>query len=230
MTDPAPLKFGLFPSFFYRKDEASGALSGFGIEFARSFAQQLQRELVLREYLAPPAVVVALKSGACDVAFLGLDPARASDVDFSPAYLRADFTFLVPAALGIDRHADVDRQGLRIAVVGGHAMETSLRGKFEKAQRVLAPTPDEGFALLTSGKSDVLAGIRPGLLAYAEMLPGSRVLAERYGENVLALAVAKGRPDWSRIVSEFVTGARASGLLTRIIEESGLAGVEAVLS
>ena len=78
------VRFGLFPSFFYTKDSASGAFSGFGIELARSFAEIQGRTLLLREYGAPPAVVRALKDNDCDVALLGLDPERAMDVDFSP--------------------------------------------------------------------------------------------------------------------------------------------------
>ena len=54
-----PVRFGLFPSFFYTKDSATGAFAGFGIELARSFAEAQVRTLVLREYDAPPAVVRA---------------------------------------------------------------------------------------------------------------------------------------------------------------------------
>jgi polar amino acid transport system substrate-binding protein len=75
-----------------------------------------------------------------------------------------------------------------------------------------------------------LAGIRPGLLSYADLLPGSRVLQRRYGENVLAFAVAKGRADWFSAVNQFVLNARTSGLIQRIIQATGLEGVTPVLS
>jgi hypothetical protein len=38
----------------------------------------------------------------------------------------------------------------------------------------------------------VLAGIRPGLLMYSARLPGSQVLEDRYGANVIGMAVRKG--------------------------------------
>ena len=84
--------------------------------------------------------------------------------------------------------------------------------------------------MIQTGRADILAGIRPGLLRYAELLPGSHVLAGRYGENVLAFAVAKGRNDWLPAVDQFVLHARSSGLLQRIIHATGLAGVEPVLT
>ena len=224
------VRFGLFPSFFYTKDNATGAYSGFGIELARSFAESQGRTLLLREYGAPPDVVRALTDGDCDVALMGLDPARGTDVDFSPPYLRADFTFLVQAGSRIDQISDVDQPGQRVAVVRNHAMEFALRGKLLRADRVFARTPDEGFNMVQAGHADILAGIRPGLLRYADLMPGSRVLNGRYGENVLALAVAKGRDDWRPKINRFVLNARTSGLIQRIIQETGLAGVTPVLT
>jgi ABC-type amino acid transport substrate-binding protein len=102
------IRFGLFPSFFYTKDAGTGALTGFGIELARSLAASLERDFLLIEYAAPPDVVRALKAGDCDVGLLGIDPGRGTDVDFTSPYLRADFTFLVPANSGIERIEDID--------------------------------------------------------------------------------------------------------------------------
>ena len=224
------VRFGLFPSFFYTKDSATGAFAGFGIELARSFAEAQGRTLLVREYGAPPAVVRALTDNDCDVALLGVDPERGMDVDFSPPYLRADFTFLVQADSRIDRISLVDRPGQRVAVVRNHAMEFALRGKLLRADWVFARTPDEAFHMVQAGEADILAGIRPGLLRYAGLLPGSLVLRDRYGENVLALAVAKGRDDWFPAVNHFVLNARTSGLIRRIIQATGLAGVAPVLT
>lgn len=219
------VRFGLFPSFLYTKDSATGAFAGFGIELARRFSEAQGRPLLLREYGAPPAVVRALIDNECDVALLGIDPGRGMDVDFSPPYLRADFTFLVQAGSRIDRICDVDQPGQRVAVVRNHAMEIALRGNLLRADWVFARTPDEGFDMVQAGHADILAGIRPGLLGYADRLPGSRVLQDRYGENVLALAVAKGRDDWLPVINHFVLNARKSGLIRQIIQATGLAGV-----
>ncbi len=231
MTGPEnAVRFGLFPSFYYAKDRATGELSGFGIELARRFAAAQGRPLQLTEYGAPPGVVKALKDGDCDVGFLGIDPGRGADVDFSPPCLRADFSFLVQVGSPIDRIADVDRPGHRVAVVRNHAMDFALEGKLHHADRVFATTPDEAFDMVRTGQADILAGIRPGLLRYAGLLRGARVLPDRYGENVLALAVAKGRADRRAAVDRFILDARASGLLRQIIATTRLAGAEPVLT
>jgi polar amino acid transport system substrate-binding protein len=220
------LRLALFPSFFYRRDVASGELWGVGIEIARAFAQGLGVALSPREHPSPPAVVAALVSDAADIALLGIDPARAEAVDFSPPLFAADFTFLVPEGSPVQAVADGDRRGTRIAVVRHHAMDTVLHGQLKAAAAVYADTPDAAFDLLRAGQAEVLAGIRPGLLTYADALPGARVLAGRYGRNVIALAVRRGELPWLETVSEFAARARLDGTVTLAIASAGLRGVD----
>ena len=106
----------------------------------------------------PSGVVECLKAGACDVALIGNTPARAAEVDFSPPYLQADFTYLVPAGSSVGRIADADQTGVRIAVVRNHAMDFALRGKLKKAEPAYAESPDAAFDLLRTGHVTVLAG------------------------------------------------------------------------
>ncbi len=105
-------------------------------------------------------------------------------------------------------------------------MDTALRGKLTSAQPVYADTPDAAFELFRGGQADVLAGIRPGLLMYAGMIAGSRMLDDRYGRNVIALAVKKGEAARHTFVGEFVTRAKTDGTVTRAIASAGLRGVE----
>ena len=226
----AKLRIGLFPSFFYNRAPNTRKLQGVGIEIANALAARIGIELVLLEYPSPPGVVQALKAGNCDVAFLGLDPSRAAEIDFTPPCMQADFTFMVPAGSSIRSIDDADKAGTRIAVVRNHAMEFALKGKLNNAERVLAETPDAAFGLLHNRDADVLAGIRPGLLKYASLMPGSRVLEGSYGANVLALAVAKGQHELLSYLSDFVEHARTTGLVHRAIESSGLKGIRVITS
>ena len=220
------LRLALFPSFFYRKDAVSGEPRGVGIEIARALASRMGVALKPAEYASPPKVVEALTAGAADVALIGIDPVRGRDVDFSPPLLAADFTYLVPDNSAARTIADADRPGARIALVRHHAMDTALRGKLGAATPVYADTPDAAFEMFRAGEADVLAGIRPGLLMYAGMIAGTRVLDDRYGRNVIALAVKKGEAARLDYVSEVAVAARADGTVTRAIATAGLKGVE----
>ena len=126
------LRVGLFPSFFYVR-AADGALTGWGIEMARALAERLGAPLELIERASPPAIVACLSEGGCDVAFLGLSAERAVQVDFTPPWVKADFTLLVPAGSAVACFGDADRPGVRIGVVGqardGHSARTASSPK-----------------------------------------------------------------------------------------------------
>ena len=62
---------------------------------------------------------------------------------------------------------------------------------------------------------DVLASAREDLVKYSTQLPGSRVLADRYGTSLSAMAVPKGHAGRLAYVSEFIEEAKASGLVQR---------------
>lgn len=220
------LRVALFPSFMYAKKPGTGELTGVAVEITRALCERLGVEAVLIEFLSPPNVIEGFKAGACDVAFLGIDPIRANDVDFSSPLMRADFTYLVPAESSISRIEEADRPDVRIALVRGHAMDTALRGKLRQAKAVYTDTPDAAFALLQRAEVNVVAGIRPGLLAYASRLPGSRVLDDRYGSNTIAMAVPKGQAERLAYVADFITEAKASGLAQRALAVAGLRGIE----
>jgi len=187
------VRVGLFASFVYTKNPATGELRGVGVEIARALAARIGVEVLLVERSDPAEIVEYLKAGACDVALLGITADRAAEVDFSPPYLQADLTYLVPAGSSVRRVADADQPGVRIAIVRNHAMDFALRGKLKQAEPVYAETPDAAFDLLRTGHVTVQAGIRPGLLAYSTQLPGSRVLEDRFGANVIGMAVRKGQ-------------------------------------
>jgi polar amino acid transport system substrate-binding protein len=155
--------------------------------------------------------------------FMGPDLSR-TGVDFSPPILQLDYTFLVPAASSIQRIADVDRPGVRIAVVSDHASTLTLTRILKNAQLVYAATPEPTFELLRSGQADAFASIRGVLLAYSAKLPGSRVLEEHYGANLLGMVVPKGQAARLAYISEFVEQAKASRLVQQAIDRAGLPG------
>lgn len=222
------IRLGLFlPQ--YAKHAASGALRGVGtgliaIEIVGVIATRLGVAMRLMTYSSPTAAVADLKCGACDVAFLGLESSRAADVDFTPPLFEFDYTFLVPADSTIRCAADVDRRGMRIAIVDGHASALALRRIVKHAELVGAELPHAAFELFRAGKADAFALPRDHLLDYSAELPGAVVLNDRYGVNRVAMAVPKGRAGWLAYLAEFAGAAEAAGLVRRIIERGALRG------
>jgi polar amino acid transport system substrate-binding protein len=215
----------------YVKDPASGELRGLGtgyiaIAIAPALAARLGAALRFVEYPSPAATIAGLRTGGCDVAFLGVEPARALEVDFTAPLFQFDYTFLVPAGSAVRSIADVDRPGVRIAVVDSHASALALRRRVKQAELVGAALPDQAFELLRTGRADAFALPRDHLLDYSAKLPGSRLLDDSYGVNRVAMAVPKGRADWLAAVCDFAEAAKAAGLVGDAIVRGGLRGYD----
>jgi polar amino acid transport system substrate-binding protein len=213
----------------YTKAAATGALRGIGMGFVamevgRALAERLGVELVLVENPTPLTAAQALKSGVCDLACLGIDPARTAELDFSPALAQFDYSLLVPAGSAIQTFAGADRPGRRIAVVLNHASTFALKRTAKHAELVGTELPDAAFDLLRQRRVDAFAAPREQLLDYCERLPGSRVLEVGYGVNNAAIAIGKGQPGRLAYIGEFVEEAKASGLIAEIIARGKLRG------
>jgi polar amino acid transport system substrate-binding protein len=215
----------------YAKDPVTGELRGnldgvFLIEIIHALAARLGVETQLVGYPTPPEAMNAIKAGACDVGFFGIDPVRAAEADFSPPLVQEDYTYLLPAGSSIHSIADSDRPGIRIAVVRNHASTVALSRVLKHAELVYAETPDTTLELLRTGQADAMASARPLLLLYSNQMRGSRVLEDRYGALMLAMAVRKDQPGLLAYISEFVEEAKAAGLVKRAVEHAGVRGVE----
>jgi polar amino acid transport system substrate-binding protein len=214
----------------YTKDPATGEIHGHGsgtvhVQIAHALAASLGVEAQLLGHPTPPTVVQCLKAGACDVAFLGNNPSRAAELGFSAPLILLPFTYLVPAGSSIRSIADADRPGVRIAAVRNHESTLALSRKLKYAQSVGVEIPDAAFELLRTGNADAWASTGPALLEYSTKLPGSRVMDDYYGANLLSMAVPKGQVTRLAYVSDFVEEAKASGLVQRAIDRAGQRGI-----
>jgi polar amino acid transport system substrate-binding protein len=196
------------------------------VDLARALAARLGVAFVPVEYPSPPAVLDGVKVGAWDVGFRGVDPSRATVVDFSPPYLQIDATYLVPAGSSIRTLADADQAGVRIAVSGKSVEDIVLSRSLKQAEIRRAETIAAGFDLLRAGHADVLALPRPMAVLLSARLPGSRVLEDRFHATFAALAVPKGQAARLAYISDFIEEAKASALVQRAIERAGVRGVQ----
>ena len=217
---------GLGTPVIAMKDPATGEVRGPAVDLGRALAVRIGIKLVTVEYARPGAVLEGVRNGAWDVTFLGVDPDRAKEADFSPPYMQTDFTYLVLAGSSIRNVAAVDQPGLRIAVPRGDASDLYLTRILKRAELVRADTLDAALELVRAGRADARAAPRPVLLAESAKLPGSRVLDDGFAVIYFAALVPKGQAGRLAYVSEFIEEAKASGLVKQAIERAGLQGVQ----
>jgi hypothetical protein len=123
------------------KDPGSGEMRGVALDLGQALAAAIGVELAPIIYPRPGAVIDGLRAGEWDVAIsLGIDPVRASQVDFSPPYLEVDLTYLVRSESDIRRVPEADRSGVRIGVPRGDLADILLTRQLQQAKLVRAET------------------------------------------------------------------------------------------
>jgi polar amino acid transport system substrate-binding protein len=165
------------------------------------------------------------KSGAWDVAFLGAEPQRAAEIAFTAAYLEIPSTYLVPAGSPIRSVAEVDREGVRIAVADQSAYGLYLARTIKHAKLVMTQGLDSSFDVFVSQKLEALAGLKPRLLTDVQKLPGARILDGQFTAVQQAIGTAKSREASARFLRAFVEDVKASGLVAEAIARNGAQGV-----
>jgi polar amino acid transport system substrate-binding protein len=207
------------------KDPATGEPKGVAVDLGRELGRRLGLPVEILPYPNPGALADAAKSGAWDVGFLGAEPQRANEIDFTAAYVEIEATYLVPPGSALKTIADVDRDGVRIAVPEKSAYELYLTRSLKHAQLVLEKGADNAFKRFVADGLDALAGLRPRLVTDFENLPGSRVLDGRFTAVQQAAGTPKGRPASAGYLREFIEDVKSTGLVASTIQKHNVRGL-----
>ena len=205
-------------------DAATGKPKGLAADMGMELGRRLGVPVELVPFPNPGAVADAAKTGVWDVGFIGAEPQRATEIDFTAAYVEIEATYLVPPGSPIKAIPDVDRPGIRIAISDRSAYDLYLTRHLKHAELIRA-RGDDVFKRFLSDKLDAMAGLRPGLVKNQEKLPGSRILDGNFTAVQQAAGVPKGRTAGAKYLREFIEDAKASGLVAKLIEKNNVRGL-----
>ena len=199
--------------------------SGVAVDMARELARRLGVPLEIVAYDSAGALSKSATSGAWEVGFLGAEPARAKEIDFTSAYVEIESTYLVPPGSSIKSIDEVDRPGIRIALGVDSAYDLYLTRTLKHAQLVRPKVKgDSVFDMFVAEKIEVLAGLRPGLIKDQKNLPGSRILDGQFTAVQQAAGMPKGHPAGVKFLNEFIEDAKATGFVARALVSNGMVG------
>ena len=207
------------------KDSADGSPNGIAPDLGRELGKRLGVPVEFVKFPEAGQLADGVRDDKCDVGFLGAEPQRAAEIAFSEAYLEIPVTFLVPAGSAIRSIADVDREGVRIAVSARSAYDLYLSRTLKHAKLVRAEGIEASYQLFTRQKLEALAGLKPRLVSDAEKLPGSRVLDGQATGVQQAVGVSRNRENAAKYTRDFVEDVKRSGLVAKIIGQHGVKGV-----
>src|SRR4051795_11309784 len=183
----------LGPSTFYTVSDSTAGLRGVTVDLAAALARELRVPLELVPYPSAEALNQSATAGAWDVTFMTVDHRRQTLVDFGPAYVAFEATYLVPSASPIRSIADVDQSGIRVSAIRQGGLALRLSQSLRNARLVPAPTLEAAYEMLLQGEVDAIASQRGRLNALAGRHPGTHVLDASFARGDQAMGVPRIR-------------------------------------
>ncbi len=206
--------------------DAQGQPCGVSVDLARALAQELGVPLAPVLFDSAGHSVAAVARGEADIGFFALDPERAAQLRFAPAYVLIEGAYLVRSESPMQAQEEVDRSGVRVMVGRGSAYDLYLSRELRAAQVVRADTsPSVVDEFLRLGL-DVAAGVRQQLEADRHRLPDLRLLSGNFMVIEQAVGIPHDRSHAAlQAVWEFVEQSKASGFVADSLARAGIRGV-----
>ena len=226
LTPTGKLRVGVnLGNFLLVQRNTDGTIRGIVPDLAQELARRLGVVAELRQYEKVGEVADGAKKGEWDVAFIGAEPQRAAEIDFTAPYVEIEATYLVPAGSPIKTIGDVDRKGVRIAVAGRSAYDLWLSRNIQHAELVRGDNIEHSCQMFVNDKLEVLAGLKPRLLEDLARLPGAKILRGRFTAVQQAIGTPKGRPEGAAYLRKFAEEVKTSGFVAQLIERHGIRGL-----
>jgi polar amino acid transport system substrate-binding protein len=226
LTPTGKLRVGVnLSNFLLVQRNADGTIRGIVPDLAEELAKRLGVPAELRKYEKVGEVADGAKKGEWDVAFIGAEPQRAVEIDFTAPYVEIEACYLVPAGSPLKTIAEVDRKGVRIAVAERSAYHLWLERNIKHATLVTAAGIEASYQIFVTDKLEVLAGLKPRLMDDVAKLPGAKILEGRFTAVQQAIGTPKGRPEGAAYLHKFAEDVKASGLVAQLIERHKIRGL-----
>ena len=227
LTRTGKLRAGInFQNAFLTTLGPAGEQGGVAVEFAKELARRLEVPVEIIPYKSAGALADSVSTGAWDISVLGDEPERAKVIAFAPPLTELEATYLVPAGSTIRSVDEVDRAGVRIVSPAKSAFDLYLARTIRNAQLIQIAGNDAAQEHFVREKADALAGLKPGLTELAPTLPGSRILDGRFTVVRHTVGMPRdGRDAAAAYIGELVEEVKASGLVAKWIEKSGVKGL-----
>lgn len=204
-----------------QKNPVSGKLTGVSVDLANELGHRLGLQLTLVPFGTAGQVFEALAANLWDVAFLAIDPMRATKILFTAPYVVIEASYLVRDDSPFHAIEDFDRPGVRIAVGKGAAYDLYLSRNMKHAELIRSATSAGAIDLFLAAGLQAAAGVRQALIDRAETRGGLRVIEGRFMVIEQALGTPKARVHAWEYLQYFIELMKQSGFVAAALERSG---------
>jgi polar amino acid transport system substrate-binding protein len=198
-------------------EDESGKLIGMDIDMAKELAIGLfgieedplanddehVRGLVEFVVQEPNARIPNLLTDKVDIViqFMTVTVNRATQVEFTIPYYREATTFLLPPDAPFSTIAEMNGQGLTIAVLQNVGVEESTKAIINDATVDQYPSIADAIAAMDSGRADAAGVDLSSGKWFASATPGKYKFTEGYNSMTYAAAVKPGDQIWLNLVN-----------------------------
>lgn len=225
------LRVCVWPGFFGMswRNPRSAELEGVDIDMARALGERLGLRVAF-VVVGMGEVISQLESNGCDIAMSGVTVTteRSQRVAFSKPYFSTALVGIANrASARVLSWQEIDRPGVLVAVAPGSQAEEVMRQTLTQAELSVMRPPRQSEAEVFSGRADVFIASVPYGRGLAEQRGWVRLLEAppRFGNTLMAYAVARGDAAWLAEVNNFLAAVKADGSLARAAERQGLQGL-----
>lgn len=206
------------------KDAKTGEPYGVSIDIARELGKRLNVPVDLVTFNSAGKVVDAVSANEVSIAFVAIDPVRATTTTYTAPYVIIEGAYLVRNNSTLRDNAEVDRAGTRVVVGAGSAYDLYLTREIKNATLVRAPTSPLVTDVMLKQNLEVAAGVKQQLEADALRVGGVRLLPGRFMVINQALAMPLARAGASEFLKVFIEDLKASGFVAKALERYGIQG------
>lgn len=206
------------------KDAKTGEPVGVSIDIARELGNRLNVAVELVTFTSAGKVVEAVSANEVSIAFVAIDPVRATTTVYTAPYVIIEGAYLVRDNSPLRDNAEVDRAGTRVVVGNGSAYDLYLTREIKSATLVRAPTSPLVTDEMLKRNLEVAAGVKQQLQADASRVGGVRLLPGRFMVINQALAMPVARAGASEFLKAFIEDLKATGFVASALERHGING------
>ena len=209
-----PLVVGMelaYPPF--EMTDTSGKPAGVSVDLANELGKRLGRPVVIRN-TSFDGLIPALKTGQVDLVISSMTATaeRAKSIDFSDPYLATGLCLLLKKDSAANSIADLNRDGVKVAVKKGTTGHLYATDKLGKATLLVLDKESAAVLEVAQGKAD--AFIYDQLSTYQNWQRNSattRALLEPFQKEYWAVGIRQGNDELKREVNRFLKDYRQQG-------------------
>lgn len=205
--------------------QSDGEPAGVSIDIAKAYARKLGLNAEFIVHDSARASVETVASDRADIGFFAIDPARATNIRFTGAYVLIEGAYVVKKDSPVQTNAEVDRTGTRVTVGKGSAYDLFLTRELKNAtleRTIGSPSVIQTFL---DTQADVAAGVKPQLQAHMKNHAGLRLLPGAFMtiRQAMGLPSKRGETAWRHLFS-FVEDLKATGFVAEALKRHHIEG------